>query len=439
MSGPSTSRGGTRGDPRPLSATSVGQGGGRRRGPIAPRGGGGGSAPSAARPGLAAPLLSFVGLLLVAAVTATLFTGRLPILPVGGGGGIFGERTPAPSNIVVVDPRTKIPGSLVYAKSGNVWIQSGSSARQLTSGGTDSMPSWSPDGAWVYYVSTKTKRGLYPSNGTPTYFDLTYPEVYRIRPDGTDRERIATGRLTRSSGRYEWFYWIRQPVADPTGTLLAVVSDGPDPTNSNVVLQLLDIETGKLRRLDVPETAPLGHQDPAWRPGPGPGPLLYVMNGRDGARGASSIWRWDPKTGKAKALSAPGYMGPAWAPDGTLVAATKQRSGGTDVVILDAATGDEVVRVTSDGRSWGATWSPAGDAIAYLHIESGIIDLRLVPVDRTGVVPVVGPPLDLTQTSGLDPASRPGWWIPPELLPSPTPTPAPTPTGGPSASPSGGG
>ena len=54
--------------------------------------------------------------------------------------------------------------------------------------------------------------------------------------------------------------------AAPDGTQLAILSDGPDPTKSDVVLQLVNATTGKLTSLNLPETSPLGHQDPAWRP-----------------------------------------------------------------------------------------------------------------------------------------------------------------------------
>lgn len=382
-----------------------------------------------------APILSAVGLAIVAALTAGLFTGRLPVLRPDGGGSLVADRTPAPSDVVIVDPRSDVPGSIVYAKGGFIWLQSGSDARRLTSGGRDSMPTWAPDGSWIYYVETRAGRGYYPAAGAPRHYDLTYPVVVRIRPDGSGREEVATGRFTRNEGRYVWFSWIRQPVPDATGTRLAVVSDAPDPTKRNVVVQLLSLEDGSLRSLGLAETPPLGHQDPAWRPGEGSQPLLYVMNGRDGTRGAPSIWRWDPETKKSRPLAGPGYLGPAWAPSGRWIVATKQRSLATDLVILDASTGGEVARVTNDGRSWGAVWSPAGDAIAYLHISGGIVDLRLVEVRESGGRFQFGETLDLTQASGLDPRSRPSWFIPPDELPVPTPEPTPDPTLPASASP----
>jgi len=108
---------------------------------------------------------------------------------------------------------------------------------------------------------------------------------------------------------------------------------------------------------------------------------------------------------------------------------TRGLGSGTDVVVLDARTGTELLRVTNDGRSWSPTWSPRGDAIAFLHVERQIVDLRMVELD--GVAPNwrLGPVLDLTKVSGLDGASRPDWFIPPAELP-PSPPPSVAPSGG---------
>lgn len=383
----------------------------------------------AARGGGLAPILSLIGLAVVAALTLGLFTGQFPFLPsrAGGGGDRGGgviDRTPAPSNVVIVDPKADVPGSLVYVKQGNVWIQSGTDVRQLTDTGRDAMPSWSADGQWVYFIETRTERGLYPIGGIPSYFDLTYPILTRIRPDGSGREALQSGKYAAgANGRYQWFYWMRQPVPDRTGRTLALTSDGPDPTKSDVVVQFFDVATKSWTNPGLPENPPLGHQDPAWRP-VGREQLLYVKNGRDGTRGAPSIWRWDSKTKKTIALTGPGYMAPAWSPDGRFAAATKTNGLGTDVVILDLKDGTEVLRVTDDGRSWGPAWSPVGNAIAYLNIEGGIVDLRMVKLTGTGPAWTIEETLDLTTYSGLDGGSRPSWYVPPDQLPGPTPAPS---------------
>ena len=180
---------------------------------------------------------------------------------------------------------------------------------------------------------------------------------------------------------------------------------------------------------------PLGHQDPTWRPDGKV--LLYVHNGRDGARGAPSIYRWDAVKGKATALTGPGYLEPSFSPDGRYVVATKTSSFGNDLVILDASSGRELLRLTNDGASWAPAWSPLGDSIAFLHIQGQIVDLELVRLDGTAPGWTVKDVIPLTEVSGLDGESRPGWFVPADQLPAPTATPSasPAPSAGGSTAP----
>ena len=374
-----------------------------------------------------APGLSIVGLVVVAVVTLNLLNNNIPFVGSSGNGNGNGNdpaQTPAPSNVVVVPPDVvSVPGSIVYAKAGNIWIQTGKDAHQLTSGGNDSMPSWAPDGTAVYFIRTVDGVGSWPVAGIVRGYQMTTPSVMRVKSDGSGKpELVLSGKVSRN-GR-TWHAWIRQPVLSPDGRTLALVSDRPDPLNSDVVLQFYDIVSKASKNPKVPETSPLGHQDPAWRPGGGV--LLYVRNGRDGNRGAPAIYRWDVAKARATAFTRPGYLEPAFSPDGRYVAATKTSAFGNDLVILDASNGREVMRLTNDGASWAPVWSPAGDSIAFLHIKGQIADLRLLRLEGAGPSWTVKDVIDLTEVSGLDGASRPTWYVPPDQLPEPTPTPVPS-------------
>jgi dipeptidyl aminopeptidase/acylaminoacyl peptidase len=215
-------------------------------------------------------------------------------------------------------------------------------------------------------------------------------------------------------------------VISPDGTTMAVISDGPDPTKSDIVLKFLDLAKKSLTDPKIAQTQALGHQDPAWSPD---GTfVLYVRNAREGGRGTPAIYRYNVATGKSNALTGPGYTAPSWSRDGRYVAATRTSQFGTDVVILDGRTGVELLRVTRDESSFSPVWSPKGDALAYLHVEHGVVDLVQVTLKGTAPDWTAGEPLALTITAGLAADSRPAWFIPADQLPPlPTPTPVATP------------
>ena len=380
-----------------------------------------------------APALAIVGLLIVALITVNLINGELPLglgRGTGSNDGTNGDgpdRTPAPSNVVVVpDPPTDEPlfqGAMTYAKAGNIWVQTDEGPTQLTNSGKDSMPSWSPDGKYIYYIETKNSRGFWPVNGRPGTYDMAVPHLMRVPVDRSGPpEDLLSGRFRE--GDLTWFYWMRQPVVSPSNRTVAMVTDQPRPNERDVVVQLYSLENGRFTRPDLPVTSPLGHQDPAWRPD---GRFLAnVRNDRDGTQGAPVIYRYDVKEKAARPLTSPGYLEPSYSPDGKYLAATRQSTLGTDVVILDGRTGSELLKVTTDGRSWGPSWSPGGDGIAFLNIDGLSADLQLAKLGGAPGAWTVDEIVPLTDVSGLDAASKPDWYIPADQLPASSPASSPT-------------
>ena len=377
-----------------------------------------------------AMILSVVGLVVIASATLAVSNGHLPFnVSLGGGGGTgpggSGKpevvKTPTPSGLVVVPspatPGITIPGTLVYAKDGNIWVQSNGVATQLTSNGNDSMPSFSKDGTAVYFVRTRRMMGYWPVNGTPTNYQMDVPSIVSVPLAGGKETRLFDG-LVNPPGRLLWMGFIQGPVVSPDGRTIAMTSDLPDPTRSDVTLKLLNLKTKKITDPGLSQVSPLGHQDPAWSPN---GQYVaYVRNDRDGAKGAPRIFTYSVATKKSRAITGPGYLHPSWSPDGHYLAATKTTQLGTDVVIIDTTSGAEVARVTDDGDSWGPVWSPAGNQIAFLHVAGQVIDLRMVQLNGTAPDWTMSDPVDLTSAAGLDGASKPDWFVPAGQLPAPS-------------------
>jgi Tol biopolymer transport system component len=377
-----------------------------------------------------AAILSVVGLFLVGIVTFAVANGTIPLLGgsgVANGTNVPGQtddptviKTPTPSNEVVVptqEPGLTIPGTIVYAKAGNIWIQADGKATQLTSSGKDSQPSFSKDGASVYFVRTRRVDGAWSVEGVTRNYHLDVPSILRAPITGGPATRIFDG-LVDPPGRLKWMGFIEGPVVSPNGATIAMGSDLPDPTRSDVTLKLLNVKTKRITNPGLDQVPPLGHQDPAWSPDGKR--IAYVRPDRDGAKGIPRIYVYTPATDKTRAVSTAGYLHPAFSPDGRYIAATKTSSFGTDIVILDGSTGAELLKLTSDGDSWGPAWSPAGDQIVFLHISGQVVDLRLVQLEGSAPTWTVGKTLDLTTNAGLDSVSRPHWFVPEDQLPAAT-------------------
>jgi Tol biopolymer transport system component len=390
-----------------------------------------------------AAILSIVGLVVIGIVTLSLLNGSLPFGGGSTGNGNAGPgatddpkvlKTPTPSNVVVVPteaPGIKIPGTLVYAKDGNIWLQAGGTANQLTDDGNDSMASFSEDGSAVYFVRTRKMDGVWLIDGQTRNYKMDVPSIMRIPTAGGKVTTVLDG-LVDPPGKLKWMGFIQGPVVSPDGTTIAMTSDLPDPSRSDVTLKLYNLKSEKISDPGLDQKAPLGHQDPAWRPDGKR--LAYVRADRDGAKGAPRIYVYTPDTKKARAVTGPGYLHPAYSPDGKYLAATRTSSFGTDVVILDAASGTEILKLTSDGDSWGPTWSPAGDQVAYLHVSGQVVDLRMIQLEGSAPTWTAGKTTDLTTSAGLDSVSRPDWFVPADQLPEPTVAPAASPAESPTGS-----
>ena len=386
-----------------------------------------------------APAIALVGLLVCGLLTFEVYRNWTPELasatdtpspsPIAE---VSGQpATPAPTQTILTNPEITMPGMLVYAKSGSLWVQSGTSARQITqpsNGSQASQPAFAPDGQWIYYIDTRPMAGRwynYDNVGELTSFKLSVPVLCRIRPDGTGQEDINSG-VYRKTGRV-MFYWIRQPTITPDGWA-AVVSDAPVVPGSihDTLIHRVNLNAHQLdpNPLPLPATSPLGLADPEYSPDGKT--LAYTMEGRAGTFGAPSIWLY---SGGSTRKLANGYRAATWSPDGKYIAATAVVRGALDIVVLDAVTGKQVAQVTSDGKSWAPVWSPDGSKLVYMHLTGAIVDLNMVYI--AGIAPSFTFKIEsnLTDYSGLDGQSTAAWFIPgfgPKPTPSPSPTPAPS-------------
>ncbi|HKZ91871.1 MAG TPA: hypothetical protein VJZ50_07005, partial [Candidatus Limnocylindrales bacterium] len=342
------------------------------------------------------------------------------------------DESPAPSQAGVEDEPTELPdivgpppeqraqvtGTIVFSRAGDIWTVSGQELRRLTdadSTKSDSGPTWSPDGKHIYFIRT-TKRPTADSRPGGLY-TLYTTDLWRMKADGTDRERVYDSLIKDASGT--WFSHVLQPDVGAGGTSVAVVSDGPDGSGP-VELHTIDSRTGRMTRVAAQSEDDLGHNDPDYSPDGRR--IAFTYNHAQGGDGVPRVGivtcrtRGDCSIGSTKLLR-PGYAHPSWSPDASWLAVEATRGGGRDIVIIDPRRGDVRVALTNDGDSFAPVVSPNGDQIAYLHRDGVDIDVRVMSLDigATGKITLVEDRA-VTDDGSIDGESPPGWFIPKDQL-----------------------
>jgi hypothetical protein len=151
-----------------------------------------------------------------------------------------------------VPPDAKFDGSIIYAKAGNIWIQTADGAKQVTISNHDSMPSWSPDGSGSTSSARGARRAAGSTTACPNTYALEIPRSCAPMPTAAARRQLKDGGIKQ--GNLEVRLLLRQPVISPDGSTVAGDVRRPEPDNKHVVLQFLDTAPASCERRTCPPT-----------------------------------------------------------------------------------------------------------------------------------------------------------------------------------------
>lgn len=312
----------------------------------------------------------------------------------------------------------KLPGNAGPA-AGGIFVLSIESGqrRTLTSGQTDYMPVFSPDGKWVAYIrryfGVADEVFVVPASGGPSR-QLTYDhQPLRGATWTADSREVVFASWRSAAPGSLW----RVPVGGGSAKLVsATLRDATYPSISRRGDRLV-------YRLEWIDTNIYVHRSRGWRnSAPQFGPVeSNISSSRidhspalspDGERiafvsnrsGNQEIWvsrRDGTQAHRVTYLSAASTGTPRWSPDGKWIA-FDSGARGTSAIFIIAATGGEPRKVTEVSTgSWNPSWSPDGKWIYFACRLSGSRQIWKVTAAGVGAVQV-------TRTGALEakPASN---------------------------------
>lgn len=236
----------------------------------------------------------------------------------------------------------------------------------------------SPDGQWIAFTryNRHGRNGLAEEEGG--YLET---EIAVSRLDGTEIRTIIAPKEGVISANGNW--------SEDGRSLLYISTD-----NSRRVpeLRVVDLQTGRVSRVDVPEN--LNPADPDWHrdflvfPSKGKEVDALWMMSSDGKvlRQLTFPSGFDGRRGGAFNL---GDYDPKISPDGTQVAFMRYFSGETwKAYVVDVATGAEKLLTHGGGADTVPEWSSDGRLLAFWHVDRknlpgmGIYTMRPDGTDR---------------------------------------------------------
>ena len=269
-------------------------------------------------------------------------------------------------------------------------INGGNQQRLTNNPKNDLLPSWSPDGKRIVFMSNRDGH-VHAIHGWSTY------EIYVMDADGGNPQNLT------NDPRDDWY-----PSWSPDGNRIAFSARDRDKAEHlNYEIYVMDADGANLQRLTNDR-----HHDryPSWSPD---GKRIIFSSKREGHfRGEAGItyelYVMDTDGGNEQRLTEnrKNDSFPSWSPDGKRIAFSSDRKGdlqNSEIYVMDA-DGRNPQRLTENRRfDEDPSWSPDGERIAFWSNREAENNPDIYVMDADG-----GNPQNLTNSPHPD--VSPAWF-----------------------------
>jgi len=231
------------------------------------------------------------------------------------------------------------------------------------------------------------------------YWADNFSDIFVMAADGSTTRRITRGQSASLPDNI----WAFRPSWSPDGERIAYVSDATSQFNQ---VWLINREGGNRRQLTSEASGFQWTDSLTWEP---KGDRIAVTAAR--AMGdPSNIFLVDVATGSSDKLTnhTNGAFDPSWSPEGDAIAYIG-RPTSTGELWVSNIDGTQTAHIDKLQYVRSPVWSPDGKSLAVLATHSGMFEIWIVPVKRTAAGFELGEPKQLTREAAVDPMSGLTW------------------------------